>query len=64
MTDDAPAFPTEQVTRHITQPGMSTRQYAVIHFIAAMIQAYPSAGHADLVQKARDLADLTLADEG
>ncbi len=27
MTDDEPAFPTEQVTRHVGAPGMSLRDW-------------------------------------
>lgn len=60
MTDDSPAFPSVEVTRHITQPGMTTREYAVIHFIAAMLQANPSLDSEKLVRAARDLADLAL----
>jgi hypothetical protein len=64
MTEDAPAFPLTEVSRHITQPGMTTREYAVIHYVAALIQAHPSMDYARVVQNARELADLTLADEG
>lgn len=60
MTDDSPAFPTTEVTRMIGPPGMTTREYAVIHFIAAMLQANPSLDSGKLVRAARDLADLAL----
>jgi len=49
---------------HITQPGMTTREYAVIHFIAAMLQANPSLDSGKLVRAARDLADLALPSGG
>lgn len=64
MTDDAPAFPSTEVTRHISQPGMTTREYAVIHFVAALVQANPSVSFERTVQNARELADLALASEG
>jgi hypothetical protein len=64
MTEDAPAFPLTEVSRHITQPGMTTREYAVIHFVAALIQAHPENSNQEIVQAARDLADLTLANDG
>lgn len=49
---------------HITQPGMTTREYAIIHFIAAMLQANPSLDSEKLVRAARDLADLALPSGG
>lgn len=64
MTEDTPAFPSTEVTRHISQPGMTTREYAVIHFVAALVQATPSISYERTVQNARDLADLALASDG
>lgn len=60
MTDD-PAFPTAEVTRHITQPGMTTREYAVIHFVSALVAAHPEMSNEKVVTAARALADLALA---
>lgn len=62
--NEEPAFPTTEIVRRVGSSGMTTREYAVIHFVAALVQATPSISYERTVQNARDLADLALASDG
>jgi hypothetical protein len=63
MTDDSPAFPHEEVTRHVTVPGLTAHEYALIAFVAAQI-SHAGMGALDPTDTATDaarFADAALA---